>query len=116
MALIDFTLSNARRFYSSMGNPSGLKGLTVGILLRCSTCKRFGQQAWVVSAIVATEVLICVKFGWETLTIPLPFHVAVFWSISFGVYLVWTVWNFWPSIIGGFGTYREVEDNVDKHE
>ena len=27
MALIDFTLSNARRFYSSMGNPSGWKGL-----------------------------------------------------------------------------------------
>ena len=25
--LIDFTLSNARRFYSSMGNPTGLKGL-----------------------------------------------------------------------------------------
>ena len=32
MALIDFTLSNARRFYSSMGNPSGLKGLTLNIL------------------------------------------------------------------------------------
>ena len=29
MALIDFTLSNARRFYSSMGNPLGVKGLTV---------------------------------------------------------------------------------------
>ena len=27
MALIDFTLSNARRFYSSMGNPLGWKGL-----------------------------------------------------------------------------------------
>ena len=27
MALIDFTLSNARRFYSSMGNPLGVKGL-----------------------------------------------------------------------------------------
>ena len=26
MALIDFTLSNARRFYSSMGNPLGWKG------------------------------------------------------------------------------------------
>ena len=25
--LTDFTLSNARRFYSSMGNPMGLKGL-----------------------------------------------------------------------------------------
>ena len=28
MALIDFTLSNARRFYSSMENPLGVKGLT----------------------------------------------------------------------------------------
>ena len=27
--LIDFTLSNARRFYSSMGNPTGVKGLTL---------------------------------------------------------------------------------------
>jgi len=27
MALIDFTLSKARRFYLSMGNPLGLKGL-----------------------------------------------------------------------------------------
>ena len=27
MALIDFTRSNARRFYSSMGNPLGWKGL-----------------------------------------------------------------------------------------
>ena len=26
--LTDFTLSNARRFYSSMGNPMGVKGLT----------------------------------------------------------------------------------------
>ena len=27
MTLIDFTLSNARRFYSSMGNPLAVKGL-----------------------------------------------------------------------------------------
>ena len=26
--LIDFTLSNARRFYSSMGNPTGVTGLS----------------------------------------------------------------------------------------
>ena len=31
-ALIDFTLSNARRFYSSMGNPLAVKGETRGIL------------------------------------------------------------------------------------
>ena len=29
MALTDFTLSNARRFYSSKGNPLGVKGLKV---------------------------------------------------------------------------------------
>ena len=28
VTLTDFTLSNARRFYSSMGNPLALKGLT----------------------------------------------------------------------------------------
>ena len=28
MTLIDFTLSNARRFYSSMGNPLTVKGLS----------------------------------------------------------------------------------------
>ena len=27
VTLTDFTLSNARRFYSSMGNPTGVKGL-----------------------------------------------------------------------------------------
>ena len=31
MALIDFTLSNARRFYSSMGNPAAVEGLTKNI-------------------------------------------------------------------------------------
>ena len=29
-ALIDFTMSNARRFYSSMGNPFDGKGLSKG--------------------------------------------------------------------------------------
>ena len=32
MPLIDFTLSDARRFYSSMGNPLAAKGLTVANL------------------------------------------------------------------------------------
>ena len=31
MTLIDFTLSNARRFYSSMGNPLDMKGLIQNI-------------------------------------------------------------------------------------
>ncbi|CAH3171973.1 unnamed protein product [Porites lobata] len=64
------------------------------------TCKRFGQQAWVVAAIVATEILICVKFGWDTLSIPFPFHVSAFWILFVSIWFIWTVWNFWPSIIG----------------
>ena len=32
--LTDFTLSNARRFYSSKGNPLGLKGFIVSIVIR----------------------------------------------------------------------------------
>ena len=37
-ALIDFTLSNARRFYSSMGNPLDRKGLSVSFL-KCAPFK-----------------------------------------------------------------------------
>ena len=35
MTLIDFTLSNARRFYSSIGNPLGGKGLITLTLCMC---------------------------------------------------------------------------------
>ena len=31
MTLIDFTLSNDRRFYSSMGSPLAVKGLTTSM-------------------------------------------------------------------------------------
>ena len=34
VTLIDFTLSNARRFYSSMGNPTGVKGLTTARFIK----------------------------------------------------------------------------------
>ncbi|CAH3024348.1 unnamed protein product [Porites evermanni] len=88
------------------------------------TCKRFGQQAWVVAAIVATEILICVKFGWDTLSIPFPFHVSAFWILFVSIWFIWTVWNFWPSIIGVFRVNHDAEDkdagsvtqNRPKHE
>ena len=41
MALIDFTLSNARRFYSSMGNPSGVKGLKAGLKKEAIPLKQY---------------------------------------------------------------------------
>ena len=37
-SLIDFTLSNARRFYSSKGNPLAVKGLMTLIICFCH-CK-----------------------------------------------------------------------------
>ena len=40
MALIDFTLSNARRFYSSMGSPLGLKGLSSIRNFKCISTKK----------------------------------------------------------------------------
>ena len=77
-----------------------------------------------VAAIVATEVLICVKFGWETITIPFPTHVTVFWLLFLGSWTAWTVWQFWPSIIGGFRINQDKEtdsginnaDHRPKHE
>ena len=42
MALIDFTLSNARRFYSSMENPLGVKGLKKSMKLH----QNFQRGVW----------------------------------------------------------------------
>ena len=37
--------------------------------------------------IVVTEVLICVKFGWETITKPLPKAIALWWlAFGFGLF------------------------------
>ena len=47
VTLIDFTLSNARRFYSSMWNPLAVKGLKDGIqlpfitIISVAACKLF---------------------------------------------------------------------------
>ena len=41
LACIDFTLSNTRRFYSSIGNPSGVKGLRPCLLKMLQRCRDF---------------------------------------------------------------------------
>lgn len=58
-------------------------------------CKKFGQQAWLILAIIITEVLVVVKFGWETITIPIPAHIAYFWITGFLGLVGYTVWKFW---------------------
>ena len=44
MTLIDFTLSNARRFYSSMGNPLAAKGLIQLTILATIQCNAHTSQ------------------------------------------------------------------------
>ncbi|XP_071551653.1 phosphatidylserine synthase 2-like isoform X2 [Panulirus ornatus] len=58
-------------------------------------CVKFGRQSWLFLAIVSTELLIVIKFGWETVTIPFPSHVVTLWMAIFLVLVLWTVWNFY---------------------
>lgn len=56
---------------------------------------KFGRQSWLFLSIVCTELLIVIKFGWDTVTIPFPRHVISMW-VGFVVLLVlWTIWNFY---------------------
>ena len=66
------------------------------LLVYFRNVKRFGQQAWVCSTIIVTEVLICLKFDWELITRPLPTHIAWCWGAIVAVWLAWTAWHFFP--------------------
>lgn len=56
--------------------------------------KKLGQQAWLVAAITATELLIVVKYDPQTLTLSLPFYIAQCWTLGSVLVLTWTVWRF----------------------
>lgn len=54
-----------------------------------------GQSAWIAISIIITETLICVKFGWETITLPFPFEIKVFWTVILLAYIIWSFWPLW---------------------
>ncbi|XP_002128264.2 phosphatidylserine synthase 2 [Ciona intestinalis] len=56
--------------------------------------KKFGQQAWIISAIVITEFMIVVKFGSDVLSIPFPSYIKWFWISVFIIYIGFSVWKF----------------------
>ncbi|XP_044115823.1 phosphatidylserine synthase 2 isoform X3 [Neovison vison] len=56
--------------------------------------KKLGQQAWLVAAITATELLIVVKYDPHTLTLSLPFYISQCWTLGSVLVLTWTVWRF----------------------
>lgn len=57
-------------------------------------CKRMGTQTWLCIAIIVTEVLIVLKFDWDTVTKPFPSDIALYWKIFAGGLIVWTVYQF----------------------
>ncbi len=58
-------------------------------------CKKFGRQAWLVVIIVFTELMIVLKFDWETVTRPFPPHVSLFWLLFTICIVAWTIWHFY---------------------
>lgn len=52
-------------------------------LLDDPDCEKIGRQSWMLLSVVVTEVLVCLKFGWETITKPLPRPIALWW-LAFG--------------------------------
>jgi len=64
-------------------------------LLDDPSCEQLGRQSWVLVAIVVTEFLICVKFGWSTITKPLPSHVTICWVLGGALLVGYTVVRFY---------------------
>ncbi|OQV12010.1 Phosphatidylserine synthase 2 [Hypsibius exemplaris] len=58
------------------------------------SCKKLGKQAWMVLAIIITELLIVMRFDWETITKPLPLNVTYSWLAFLGVSALWPVYKF----------------------
>lgn len=92
-----------REMYEYMSNPA---------------CKRFGQQSWVVTAILVTECMIIWKFGYDILTTPFPPHVIAFWVTLIVAILSWSLWNFTYKLPRRRRTVsgRELSDCVDEDE
>lgn len=63
-------------------------------LLDDPECKTLGRQAWVMLSIVITEFLIIAKFDYQTITKPLPSHVAYAWILGLLGLVGWTIWIF----------------------
>ncbi|XP_023330653.1 phosphatidylserine synthase 2 [Eurytemora carolleeae] len=64
-------------------------------LLDDPECDKLGRQSWVLLAIVITELLICFKFGWQTITKPLPKHIALWWVLGGVLLVVYTFVKFY---------------------
>lgn len=65
-----------------------------------SKCRKFGQQAWLLCAIITTEIFICVKFMREVVSTPPPQHIVFMWGCGGVGVLLYTCWLFLPGVLG----------------
>jgi phosphatidylserine synthase 2 len=63
-------------------------------LLDDPECYKLGRQSWVLISIVLTEFLVCIKFGWETVTMSIPRPVVLFWLLGSILLVVYTFVKF----------------------
>lgn len=68
------------------------------------TCKKMGRQIWILTVIAITEILIALKFEWDTVTQPIPRHIAYMWLLGFVFIVLLTIWKFY--------IYRDVKNDV----
>jgi len=57
-------------------------------------CVKIGQQAWVLVAIVATEILVVFKFSRDVITKVPPTSIILFWSIVVSLWLGYAMHQF----------------------
>lgn len=85
-------------------------------------CKKFGRQSWMIAVIIITELLIIMKFDWETITKPLPTSVLCFWIIGLLGLVLWTIWFFCIHhkidvvTIEQNGSINNLNNNIEKNE
>jgi phosphatidylserine synthase 2 len=54
-----------------------------------------GTQTWVSITIIITELLIVLKFDWDTIAKPFPTKIAACWIVFISSLALWTLWQFY---------------------
>ena len=85
-------LNGIRLFFMLLWGSVGLRETFQ--LLDDPDCDKLGRQSWVLAAIVSTEFLICIKFGWETITKPIPQSIMIWWIAGIAIIVLYTFIKF----------------------
>ena len=80
----------------------------------CRNCKTFGAQSWIASALIITEMLVALKFDWDTITKPLPRPVAIVWIVGLTGLALWTLWHFYLQRLLFYTEYKLTVKEVNR--